>query len=195
MSERRPSPGRPRDTELDEASLEAARELRGDVGYEALSLAAIATRAGTTRPAIYRRYADKDEIAVAAIASLSEATAPKPSGDHRRDLLAELQSFRSGIVAANGLPLAASILTDATSPSVKAAYRKRVVAPRRARLAAILQAAHRADEITAGPADQRVAITMCTGSWYGFAIAGTPPPTDWAARTARLVWAAVGGAS
>jgi AcrR family transcriptional regulator len=48
--------GRPRDTRIDSAVLDAAADLLGEVGYADLTVAAIAERAGTSRPAVYRRW-------------------------------------------------------------------------------------------------------------------------------------------
>jgi len=42
-------------------------------------------------------------------------------------------------------------------------------------------------------ADLDVAVTMCTGSWYARALAGSRPLRNWPLRTAVLVWRAVGG--
>jgi AcrR family transcriptional regulator len=50
------SPGRPRDARIDEAVLAATRDLLLERGWAGLSLTAIADRAGTTRPALYRRW-------------------------------------------------------------------------------------------------------------------------------------------
>lgn len=48
--------GRPRDARIDSAVLDAAAELLAEVGYADLTVAAIADRAGTSRPAVYRRW-------------------------------------------------------------------------------------------------------------------------------------------
>jgi AcrR family transcriptional regulator len=48
--------GRPRDARIDGAVLDAATELLLEVGYADLTVAAIADRAGTSRPAVYRRW-------------------------------------------------------------------------------------------------------------------------------------------
>jgi hypothetical protein len=69
-----------------------------------------------------------------------------------------------------------------------------VIAPRRRRLRVILERAQQFGLIDVA-ADLDVAVTMCTGSWYARALAGDDPPPDWPARTAVLVWRAVGGAS
>jgi AcrR family transcriptional regulator len=51
--------GRPRNPRIDEAVLRAAAELVVEVGYADLTVAAIAERAGTSKPAIYRRWPGK----------------------------------------------------------------------------------------------------------------------------------------
>ncbi|PWN04687.1 TetR family transcriptional regulator [Nocardioides silvaticus] len=50
------SAGRPRDPRIEQAALAATRELLVEVGYQRLTVAAVAGRAGTTKPALYRRW-------------------------------------------------------------------------------------------------------------------------------------------
>lgn len=50
------SAGRPRDPRIEQAALAATRELLVEVGYARLTVAAVAGRAGTTKPALYRRW-------------------------------------------------------------------------------------------------------------------------------------------
>lgn len=185
--------GRPRSAELDDAILEAARDVLVDSGPNGLTFAEVAQRAGTTRPALYRRFADLDELAVAAVASFGAASAPKVTGDGLTDLTAELRSFRRGITTTHGIALAGAVLAETTSPRVAEAYRSGVVAPRRARLRAILDRAADAGAITADEHDRRQLVTMCTGSWYAHVLAGERPPKDWPSRTALIVWTAAGG--
>jgi AcrR family transcriptional regulator len=54
--------GRPRNPLIDEAVLRAAAELVVEVGYADLTVAAIADRAGTSKPAIYRRWPSKAHL-------------------------------------------------------------------------------------------------------------------------------------
>jgi AcrR family transcriptional regulator len=49
-------PGRPRDPQIDAAILGAALDALDDVGYAGLTLEDVARRAGTTKPALYRRW-------------------------------------------------------------------------------------------------------------------------------------------
>ncbi|WP_211244869.1 TetR-like C-terminal domain-containing protein [Intrasporangium oryzae] len=67
-----------------------------------------------------------------------------------------------------------------------------VVAPRRARLRAILTSAVARGELPE-TADLLVAGSFLTGSWYALAVSEPPPPSDWARRVASLVWRGCGG--
>lgn len=60
-------PGRPREQRLDDAIVAATIELLGERGYNGLSLAAIADRAGTTTPAIYRRWSSKADLVLSTV--------------------------------------------------------------------------------------------------------------------------------
>ena len=48
--------GRPRDPRIEQAALAAVRELLTEGGYAAVTVAAVASRAGTTKAALYRRW-------------------------------------------------------------------------------------------------------------------------------------------
>ncbi len=192
MPDRPVARGRPRDETLDGAIVDAAAELLSEVGYEALTFAEVAARAGTTRPALYRRHSSKAELVIAAIGALSESTAPRRTGDHLADLVAELAAFRDGIVAVSGVPMVGAMLHGSVDPEVRAAYREQVVAPRRARLRDILDAAAADGTITASATARSDVVAMAVGSWYAMALAGDDPGRDWPRRTAHLAWRALG---
>jgi AcrR family transcriptional regulator len=70
-------PGRPRDPKIDAAVLTATLAVLDDVGYVGLTLEAVARHAGTTKPAIYRRWASRQELVLAALGRrLGELQAP-----------------------------------------------------------------------------------------------------------------------
>lgn len=54
--------GRPRNSSIDEALLRAAADLVAEKGYARLTVEDIVSRAGTTKPAFYRRYRDVADI-------------------------------------------------------------------------------------------------------------------------------------
>ena len=185
--------GRPRDTAIDARILAAAKRQLAELGYEGMSLATVAQEAGTTRQALYRRWSTKAELAGAAVGALDELT-ESPIGDREPfdALVAELADFEHGVSRPGRLSLVGTMLQETTEAEVLRRYRARVVHPRRRRLADIFQAAQQRGQLDQD-ADLTVALTMCTGSWYGRALAGDPVPADWPTRTATLIWRALGG--
>jgi AcrR family transcriptional regulator len=184
--------GRTRDPGIDARILAAARRELSAVGYEAMSLAAVAQKAGTTRQALYRRWTGKAALAAAALQAAADAGPEIASPDPLADLAAELADFQRGVSRPGRLSLVGTMLQDSTAPQLRARYQAEVIIPRRQRILAILRRAQRLGLIDPD-ADLEVAITLCTGSWYARALAGLPPPPDWPGRTAALVWRAVGG--
>jgi len=81
-----PKAGRPRDARLDAAILQATVELLEEHGYFEVSLAAIAERAGTTTPAIYRRWSSKAELVVQAVFRTEGADVVADTGDLTADI-------------------------------------------------------------------------------------------------------------
>ncbi|WP_242659050.1 TetR/AcrR family transcriptional regulator [Thermostaphylospora chromogena] len=69
--------GRPRSARIDTAVLDATFALLGEVGYVRLTLEEVARRAGTTKPAIYRRWPTRQRLVLAALARhLGEVNVP-----------------------------------------------------------------------------------------------------------------------
>jgi AcrR family transcriptional regulator len=185
-------PGRARDPDIDARILAVARRHLSNLGYEAMSLAAVAHEAGTTRQALYRRWPDKASLAADALLAVAEPDPEAVSASPLADLGAELADFQRAVSRPGRLSLVGTMLQDATAPEARARYQARVIAPRRARIRAILERARQLRMIEAD-ADLEVAVSLCTGSWYARALAGQAVPEDWPARTAALVWKAVGG--
>ena len=185
--------GRARDGGIDERILAAAKRQLSVLGYEGMSIAAVAQEAGTTRQALYRRWAGKADLACDAIAAISDDSGRSAMAqDPFSALVAELTDFQRGVSRPGRLSLVGTMLQETTDAEVRDRYCAPVIQPRRQRLAAVFQAAQQLGMIDAD-ADLAVAVTMCTGNWYGRALAGDPVPEDWPRRTAALVWRALGG--
>ncbi|GAD86334.1 TetR/AcrR family transcriptional regulator [Nocardia asteroides NBRC 15531] len=90
MSEAPPA-GRPRDVRIDEAVLAAARELVAEVGYADLTFRAIAERAGTSVPAIRRRWASKAHLVHEAVYPADAVAAPTGAADLRAEVRAVVE--------------------------------------------------------------------------------------------------------
>jgi AcrR family transcriptional regulator len=85
--------GRPRDPRREAAIFDAALELLAEVGYDRMSVDAVAARAGVSKPTIYRRCPDgKAQLVTEAIRIRRAEHPPVPdTGSLRGDLLAAVR--------------------------------------------------------------------------------------------------------
>lgn len=79
--------GRPRDAGRDVAILDATLALLTEVGYEQLSVEAVASRSGAAKTTIYRRYRDKAALVAAAVDYRAPVVPPEPSAEDLRGIL------------------------------------------------------------------------------------------------------------
>jgi len=82
--------GRQRLAENDRRILDATLEILSAVGYDGLTIEAVARRAEVGRPTVYRRWSTKASLALAAVAR-SSGTPPTPDSGNLRDDLVALQ--------------------------------------------------------------------------------------------------------
>jgi AcrR family transcriptional regulator len=99
-----PRGGRPRDDAREQAILEAAIELLAEVGYEAMTIEAVAVRARSSKATIYRRWPGKAELVAEAMRRRTEPFVEElpDRGSLRGDLLALAERMFAGINGADG---------------------------------------------------------------------------------------------
>ncbi len=79
---------RRRGAALERAILEAVWDELEDVGYSALTMERVAARAGTSKPVLYRRWANRAELVLAAWSSrIPPQVGPPDTGELRGDLI------------------------------------------------------------------------------------------------------------
>ena len=113
---------RRRGAELEEALLEATWAELSEHGYGALTIDAVAQRAGTSRPVVYRRWAAKPELVLAAVVHVArrDAMAIPDTGSLREDMLAVLRrsnAKRIGFTALLTFYLGGYFQETGTSPA------------------------------------------------------------------------------
>jgi AcrR family transcriptional regulator len=126
------SRGRPRDEQASAAILAATRALLARDGFAAMSMDAVAATAGVGKPAIYRRYRTKVELVTAAIDSAlppMERTGGEDTEAELRDLFEERlpPDMDAYLTLIGGL-----VAERARHPELIAAFRERILVPRRA---------------------------------------------------------------
>ncbi len=127
-------PGRPRSVELDRAIRRATIDLLAEESYDALSIEAVAARAGCGKAAIYRRWPSKSALVVDAIAMCKEQGIQLPdTGSARDDLLVYVRSMVRFLRTSDvGRVMPALMAELARNPELAACFRQEFVRPRRA---------------------------------------------------------------
>lgn len=146
-----PRPGRPRDPELNESILQATLSLLTEHGYAGTSIEKVASYAGVGKTSIYRRYASKAELVVAAVGSLRGQKVPLPdSGSGRSDAIEWINRTRRPFERNFGLTLIGALLVEERrNPQLINLLRERVIWPQRAELITLLQRSRQRGEIRA----------------------------------------------
>ena len=99
--------GRPRDPRIDAAVLRATVELLAETGYPGLLVSAIAERAGTSKPAIYRRWPSKAHLVHEAVFPIGAATEIPDTGalcDDLREMVRRTMTVLTTPAARAALP-------------------------------------------------------------------------------------------
>jgi len=135
--------GRPRDQSLDTAITDAALELFVEGGLAAVAFDRLATRAGTSRSAIYRRFRTREEVLLAALVRLRDEGEQGAEDWATRPLPDVLEVFAERTVAAlcdaRSMALLARLVGSGPEGArLRATYWQAVIAPRRATFDRIL---------------------------------------------------------
>jgi AcrR family transcriptional regulator len=175
--------GRPRDPSRDVAILRATLDLLAESGYGAVTMEAVAARAGVGKATLYRRYPGKEQLVVDALASLAEPVRPADGAGVRDQLVALLEGMRrrSGSLAGRIWPRLVSEAVD--NPELMHRYRRQVIEPRRQRFRAVLQRA--VDErLVRADVDLDHAVDLLVGPVVYRNLLRTDPPVgpDFVAR-------------
>ncbi|MEP7360492.1 MAG: TetR/AcrR family transcriptional regulator [Chloroflexota bacterium] len=182
--------GRRRDDTIDARVLGITNRHLAERGFAGLSYSAIADEAGTTRQALYRRWPTRERLIGDAIRAAGNRDVVCLSSDPRADLEHELAIWIEADSGA-GVAMAGAMLTSQAPEDARDCFREHVLAPRRQRMTDILTHAQLLGRIAAD-ADVPTAVGVAIGAAYVAHLSGAIA-TDWAARTATLVWRAVGG--
>jgi AcrR family transcriptional regulator len=177
--------GRPRDQRLDAAILGATVALLEEQGYNRLTLAAVAERAGTTTTAIYRRWESKPELVISAVFA--------PDGDDvvadTGDIAADITTMVGWSVRKLGRPAAvAAVVGLLGEPGSVRAARSDDATLASGRLAERLERAQQDGEIRAD-VDTRVLGALIGGPVLELVLTGRAEQLDeaWVADLVKVV--------
>jgi AcrR family transcriptional regulator len=127
----RKAPGRPRNAQADEAILDAVLELLGaGQSAAAISIEAVAAKAGVGKATIYRRWPNKEALLIDAVAAM-KGPLPEPAGvSVRDDLIMLVTANRTGNLERYG-KVTACLLPELLKDEQLAGVYHAVIEPRR----------------------------------------------------------------
>jgi AcrR family transcriptional regulator len=178
---------RPQDPEVTAALLRATAALLAEQGFANLSLEAVAARAGVGRPAIYRRFSGKAELAATAVSTELPRMEP-PQGRTARARLRRLLDLAFPADPDAYVALIGGLMAEhQRHPELMEAFRTHVLLPRRAFGKRIFAA-----EIDAGALradlDLEAAVDLLGGPLLARVFAGLEVGTRWRDRQFALWW-------
>ncbi len=174
-----PSATRPRvegDRELE--ILEATIEVLAEVGYDRLTMDAVAAHAKASKATLYRRWNGKAELVIEALVAMKGPEADVDTGSLREDLI---QSFcgLGGLDDEHTLAVLGSVITAiGRDKDFAEAFRRDFIAPKKAMGDRIFQRAQERGEIRAD-ADLELLTPALPGIvLHRLFLLGEPPSTD-----------------
>ncbi|MBN3910375.1 MAG: TetR/AcrR family transcriptional regulator [Nostoc sp. NMS1] len=186
--------GRPRSIHADQAILQATLDLLADVGYQSMSIEAIASRAGVGKTTIYRRYTSKEELVADAIESLRDDLAIPDTGSFWGDMDILIENAAKKIDSPLGRQTLALIISTASSnPQFAEVYWTKYTKLRREAFSKVLERAQSRGEIHKD-ADVDLIIDLVSGSlYYALIFKPTTEPVEaYMRRTVNLLMKGVG---
>jgi AcrR family transcriptional regulator len=157
--------GRPRSAEADRAILNAAVDLLAERGLAAMSIEEVAARAGVGKATIYRRWSSKGLLALDAFVTSFQEQQPLPdTGTLRGDLIAALTAWVRAVTGTSMGAMLTGLIAEAQhDPSLRAAWRERVLEPLRSQHRIMLDRAVARGEIPA-TIDQEAVLDLFFGA-------------------------------
>lgn len=151
--------GRPRSAKAEKAIIEATIDLIGEgTGISELTIEAIAARAGVGKTTIYRRWSNKEDLVVDALAALKPPIPPLPGTSVRDDLIVCLSAMRNDAVNPRTRCVTNIALSEKERhPRLAKRFHEVAIEPRRKTLRAVLERGMRTGELRA---DLNVEIAM-----------------------------------
>ena len=189
--------GRPRDPRIDAAVLRATVELLAETGYAGLLVAAIAARAGTSKPAIYRRWPSKAHLVHEAVFPIGAATAIPDTGslpDDLHEMVRRSMAFLTTPAARAALPgLVGEMAAD---PTLHSALLERFAGIIGGGLTELLERAAARGEVRADVTAAELAAQL-TDAIAGITLVGlltrvTELDEPWVDRTTSLLLKGIG---
>lgn len=161
--------------EREQEILTAALTVLAEVGYDRLTMDAVAAEARASKATLYRRWSTKADLVVEALAA-QKATGPAPdTGSLRQDLLDAFCGV-GGLTETHDISVFTSVLTALSRDAEFAeAFRLRVLAPKASRTREIYRRARDRGELRADADVDLLAPALAGILLHRYYLLGEPP--------------------
>ena len=171
-------PGRPRSERARRAILQAANELLESEGFAAVTVEAIAERAGVSKATIYRWWPNRAAVVMDGFLSIVSTEVPFPhTGRAREDIRIHMRRLAEAFSGKIGRTVAALIAEGQSDPELAEALRSRWLLVRRTEAKEILRLGIERGELRED-IDLEVAVDVLYGPIYYRMLVGHAPLND-----------------
>ena len=183
-------PGRPRSERAHRAILQAANELLENEGFAAVTVEAIAERAGVSKATIYRWWPNRAAVVMDGFLSIVSSEVPFPhTGYAREDIRIHMRRLAEAFSGNLGRTVAALIAEGQADPELAEALRSRWLSVRRTEAREILELGIERSELRED-LDPEVAVDVLYGPiYYRMLVGHAPLDEDFANTLADHVFA------
>lgn len=189
MSNTRQGGGRPRDGRVDHAIAAGVRTLLAELGYTALTVDAVAARAGVGKAAIYRRYASKQEMIFGVLLHDLRIRPPADTGSLRGDITALTAQFGDQLADVTAEVLAGLLADIHADAALGTLFTERYLTAERSLVTTLLDRAVTRGELAHRP-DPAIVHALLLGPLFAWQIMLDEDPTHTpplAGAVARIV--------
>jgi AcrR family transcriptional regulator len=159
----------------EQAILQATRELLVEGGVQHLTIEGVAARSGVAKTTIYRRYRDKDDLALSVVLDMVEQVILPELGNTR----AELVQFVSAAVDQLGSTLMGRVMQGLVSdlaidPHLASAFQERVVSVRDAEVSRLIARGIERGDLAADTDEVTAHELLIAPVYYRLLLSGDP---------------------
>ena len=182
--------GRPRDVTRDAEILQAARDELTERGYERMTMAAVAARAGAGKATVYRRWASKAELVIDAVACTADTALTIDRVPDTGSLAGDLDALRALKHHDEGvwLALAGLVAELPHAPELASVVHERMVRPGVALVRELLERAALRGELTPGMNLDLLATLPPAMIAYRLLVSGEPLDSDFLVRLSHEIF-------
>jgi len=172
----RPTRGRPRSNESEQAILRAALDLLAEgTDLGAISINVIAARAGAGKNTVYRRWPNKDALLVDALASLNQPLPVTTGQSVREDLILILSAMITRLQDSRATRIINGAMAAGHAyPQLRERYQADVIEPRREAMRKVIRAGMASGELRTD-IDPATIGNMLSAPLVLRSIEGSPP--------------------